>query len=249
MEILKILGILNMGLSGEGGGNSNLLFLLLLIAVPGIIIFYFYKKKKDKNNQPTQTRAEKQGEVWKTVKDFLKSNNESGKEIVETYVVKRPDENIINKSLPKEKQIKQKEEIKKRKKELKEENKRLKSEGKLPKQIKQRELYVVLFTTRNPKTKKEDKPRVIECEVKMIKKNKYDTERVIVINGEKDYKTEAEWILPIKEAEEAKMKAALKKEQKREEKRKAKEKKKLEKKLMKEKENIDKKNGENNEKK
>ncbi|WP_412032218.1 DUF5385 family protein [Malacoplasma muris] len=232
MEKLDFTKIINMG--DMGGGSNNLLFLIILIFIPAIAIFYFYKKKKDKDNQPTQTKSEKQGEVWKTVKDFLKSKNESGKEIVETYVVKRPDENIVNKSLPKEKQKEQKEAIKKRNQALKEENKRLKAEGKLPKQIKQKELYVVLFTTRNPKTKKEDKPRVIECEVKMIKKNKYDTERVIVINGEKDYKTEAEWILPIKEAEEAKMKAAIKKEKKREEKRKEKTSKKVEKQKKKE---------------
>ncbi len=232
MEKLDFTKIINMG--DMSGGSNNLLFLIILIFIPAIAIFYFYKKKKDKDNQPTQTKSEKQGEVWKTVKDFLKSKNESGKEIVETYVVKRPDENIVNKSLPKEKQKEQKEAIKKRNQALKEENKKLKAEGKLPKQIKQKELYVVLFTTRNPKTKKEDKPRVIECEVKMIKKNKYDTERVIVINGEKDYKTESEWILPIKEAEEAKMKAAIKKEKKREEKRKEKANKKVEKQKKKE---------------
>lgn len=216
------------------GGSSNFLFLIVLLIVPAALFYFWYKKKKDKESGPTQTRAEKQGEVWKTVKDFLKSNNEVGKEIVETYVVKRPDPNVINRSLPKDKQKEQKAEIKKRKQELKEENKRLKAEGKLPKQIKEKEIYVVLFTTRSPKSQIEDKPRAIECEVKIVKKNKYDTERTIVINGEVNYKKEAEWILPIKEAEEAKMKAALKKQQKKEAKQKEKEAKKKAKKALKE---------------
>lgn len=210
-----LLSFFNFGLGGTGGGqNSSPLFVLLLLVVPIGLFFYFMKKKKSKDANKGPTTRHEGDEVWKTVKDFLKNNGDVGKEVVETYVAKRPDENIIDRSLSKEQQRKQKEEIKKRKIELKEKNKQLKKEGKLPKIEKNRELYVVLFTTRNSKTKKTDKPRAIECEVKMIKKNKYDTERKIVILGERNYKKESEWILPIKEAEEAKFKKEIERREK-----------------------------------
>nr|WP_229502900.1 DUF5385 family protein [Malacoplasma iowae] len=80
---------------------------------------------------------------------------------------------------------------------------------------KERELYVVLFTTRNAKTLKVDKPRAIECEVKYVKINRKENERKIIILGERNYKEEAEWILPIKEAEEAKLKKELERQEKR----------------------------------
>lgn len=225
------LSIFNLGIGGTGGSSgSSPLFVLLLLVVPIGLFFYFMKKKKNKDAAKGPTTRHEGDEVWKTVKDFLKSNGDLGKEIVETYVAKRPDENIINRSLSKEEQKKQKQEIKKRREELKLENKKLKKEGKLPKSIKPRELYVVLFTTRNPKTKKSDAPRAIECEVKMIKKNKYDTERKIVILGERNYKKESEWILPIKEAEEARFKKEIERREKKAKKQKLKKEKKKNKK-------------------
>ncbi|MBQ3621447.1 DUF5385 family protein [bacterium] len=56
-----------------------------------------------------------------------------------------------------------------------------------------RELYVVLFTTRDGKTKVEDKPRAIECEVIYARtQTTHDKEvRNVVINGEMDYSKEA----------------------------------------------------------
>lgn len=224
-----LLTIINMGGVGTGGGSSNMLFMLILLVVPGFLIFYFIKKKKDKDADIPKKRHDGD-EVWKTVKDFLKSNNELGKEIIETYVAKRPDENTVDKSLPKNEQKIQKEEIKKRNQQIKEENKALKKQGKLPKQIKQRELYVVLFTTRNAKTLEQDPPRALECEVKMIKKNKHDTERTISINGLKNYEIESKWILPIKEAEEARIKKELERQEKKQKKKKDKTKKDKEKK-------------------
>lgn len=222
-----IVSIFNLGIGGSGSSSGGSpLFLLLLLAVPIGLFFYFMKKKKSKEAAKGPTSRHEGDEVWKTVKDFLKNNGDLGKEIVETYVAKRPDENIINRSLSKDEQKKQKEEIRKRKEELKLENKKLKKEGKLPKNIKPRELYVVLFTTRNPKNKKVDSPRAIECEVKMIKKNKYDTERKIVILGERNYKKESEWILPIKEAEEARFRKEIERREKKQKKKKQKEEKK-----------------------
>lgn len=226
-----VFSILNLGLEGSGSANgSSPLLLLLLLVIPIGLFFYFMKKKKNKDSTKGPTTRHEGDEVWKTVKDFLKSSGDVGKEVIETYVAKRPDENIINRNLSKEEQKKQKEEIKKRKEELKLENKRLKEEGKLPKSIKPRELYVVLFTTRNPKNKKTDSPRAIECEVKMIKKNKYDTERKIVILGERNYKKESEWILPIKEAEEARFRKEIERKEKKLKRKKIKEEKKKNKK-------------------
>lgn len=208
--------LLNMIKNQQSSGQApapNLFFLVILLVIPVGLFFYIKKKKKDKENEIPKGRHEGD-EVWKTVKDFLKNNGEIGKEIIETYVAKRPDENIVDKTLPKEKQLEQKKEIKLRKLKLKEENKKLKAEGKLAKQEKQRDLYVVLFRARNSKTNIEDVPRVIECEVKMIKKGKYETERKILTLGERDYEVESKWILPIKEAEELKYKKELEKQEK-----------------------------------
>ncbi|MBD5445843.1 MAG: DUF5385 family protein [Mycoplasma sp.] len=183
---------------------EGLFGIILVVALVGGI-FYFIKKKKKGTTTGGEIRKRHDGdEVWKAVKDFLRSNNEKGKEIVETYVAKRPNPDFINRSLPKEEQKKQKIEIKNRKKEEKQRIKEDKAIGKKQKKEVSRELYVILFVTRNAKTREEDKPRAIECEVKNIPTGKRQTERKILINGEKDYKTESEWILPIKQAEEKK---------------------------------------------
>ncbi|MBR4486724.1 DUF5385 family protein [bacterium] len=57
-----------------------------------------------------------------------------------------------------------------------------------------KELYVVVFTTRDSKTKKEDPPRAIECEIiyaKTQNQREKDT-RNIVINGAMNDAKEAE---------------------------------------------------------
>lgn len=196
--------------------NSLFGFLPIILIVGGIALFFFYKKKKQKDAASNGPKQRHEGdEVWKAVKDFLRENEEKGKEIIDTYVAKRLNPDLINRALPKQEQKKQKEEIKRRKQEKKLENKKLKAEGKKPKIERERELYVVLFTTRNAKTLKVDKPRAIECEVKYIKINKKENERKIVILGEKNYKQEAEWILPIKQAEEEKLKKELERQEKR----------------------------------
>ncbi|EGZ31133.1 DUF5385 family protein [Malacoplasma iowae] len=197
--------------------NNSLFGFLPLLLIGGIVVaFFLYKKKKQKESSSNGPKQRHEGdEVWKAVKDFLRDNEEKGKEIIDTYVAKRLNPDLINRSLPKQEQKKQKEEIKRRKQEKKIENKKLKAEGKKPKIEKERELYVVLFTTRNAKTLKVDKPRAIECEVKYVKINRKENERKIIILGERNYKEEAEWILPIKEAEEAKLKKELERQEKR----------------------------------
>lgn len=198
---------------------NNNLFLIILIILPIGFMIWWMKKKKSGGSTGGQIKKRHEGdEVWKTIKDFLKSNDEKGKEVVESYVAKRPDPNVINRSLPKAEQKAQKLEIKKRREEEKAKAKQLKKEGKKVPKEKPRELYVVLFVTRNTKTKVEDKPRAIECEVKNVRvpgsKSKKDIEKKIIILGERDYKKESAWILPIKTAEETRIKKEYEKQQK-----------------------------------
>lgn len=196
------------------GGNLNFMWILLIV---GVVIagFYFWKKKKNGSSGGTEIKKRHEGdEVWKAIKDFLKMNDEKGKEIVETYVAKRPNPDVINRTLSKEEQKKQKEEIKLRKQEEKKQEKEDRANGKKPKKNPPKELYVILFVTRSTKTKQDDPPRAIECEVKNIPKGRKETERKIIINGEKDYKVESEWILPIKKAEEDKIRKEYESQQK-----------------------------------
>lgn len=196
--------------------DSSLL-VIIIVVVLGVVIYMFFKKRKNGGNSSLSTEAKKRhdgNEVWKAVKDFLKSQNEKGKEIVETYVAKRPSPDYIDASLPKEEQKKKKLEIKNRKKEEKLKKKQDRAIGKRPRNEPPKEYYVILFVTRNAKTKVEDKPRAIECEVINNQEGRKKKDRKIVINGEKDYETEAKWILPIKEAEEKKAKKNYEAQQK-----------------------------------
>lgn len=201
----------------SSSGNSSLLFILLLVLVP-IGFFWWWKKRKNGSSSSGSIQKRHEGdEVWKTLKDFLKSQNEKGKEIVESYVAKRPEPHVVNRALSKEEQKKQKLEIKEYQKQEKIKKKQLKSEGKKYTKEKPRELYVVLFVTKSSKTNVEDKPRAIECEVKNVRVSggkKGQTEKKIIILGERDYTTESKWILPIKTAEEDKIKKEYAKQQK-----------------------------------
>ena len=71
-----------------------------------------------------------------------------------------------------------------------------------------------MFTSRNPKTLVEDKPRAIECQVVNKKVNKKDFEREIVVTKTLDYDEEVKWILPIREKEEAQFKKEKEKKEK-----------------------------------
>jgi hypothetical protein len=108
-----------------------------------------------------------------------------------------------------------------------------------PAKPKERDLYVVCFTTKQIKTGKLDQPRAIECEVIQTKISKKEFDRKILINGALDYDKEMEWIAPLKVAEATKN-AKTEKIQRKQEAKKAK---KLERKNRKLKQKIDKQKG------
>ena len=200
-------------------GNNNLFFVLLLILPIGFIIFFIFKKKKgnDSNSSKSGNRLKSKDEadeVWLTIKKHLRDTNEFGKEIIDSYVVKRLD--ITNPKNPDFK--KQKEFLKNLKKTNLDQYKFEKEKWKIQKRKKPAELYVVLFTTKNPKTQIIDPQRGIECEVVYKKINKNNRQRTIVINGEVDVNKEMVWIKPIKEKDDKQLAKQLKQEQKKQEK-------------------------------
>lgn len=184
--------------------SSSSLLPIMFLTIIGIAFFAWYKKRKEKrNNNPLLSTRKNKDEVWKVIKQFLKDNNERGKKIINSFVVKRDFVNAINPNGSYSYKINKNFEIKIRNWQLKYYNKLLPANAKLI-SPKVRDLFVVVFTTEDEKTKKIDKPRCFECEVinKKIAKNKFD--RKIIINSALDYDTEMEWIAPIKDAEKAK---------------------------------------------
>ena len=186
--------------------SSSILFILFFLVPIGIIIFIAVKKKKNTYN--TTPTKQKRDEVWKSIKYFLKQHNEQGKEIIDSYVAKRKTQDFSewkkqNLALWNNMSSAQRQE---KKNEFK----------KHPK-----ELYVVVFTTRDSKTKQEDQPRAIECEIIYAKtQNQREKDsRNIVINGQLDYAKEAEWIDPLRKKDEAKLIKEEKRQAKREQKR------------------------------
>ncbi|MDE5651755.1 MAG: DUF5385 domain-containing protein, partial [Ureaplasma sp.] len=185
------------------------------------IVFIVFKKKKngnDKSPNGNQLKNKQQrDEVWLTIKRYLRDNNEIGKEIIDSYVVKRPDprsNKLENKKF--------KEEMKTLKNTNPEEYKNRKILKKIESRKKARELYVVLFSTRNTKTHEVDPPRAIECEVLYKRIDKKTNQRVIEIQDKVlDYKKEMEWIKPIKEKDDKELARQLKLNQKRMERRNA----------------------------
>lgn len=203
---------------------------LLLVVIVGIAIFAWYKKRKaNKEANPFLSSRKNKDEVWKTIKQFLKDNGEQGKELVDSYVCKRDHIDAIRPNGSDQYKKNKNYELKIRKWQRKELNQDLKARGK--KQLKApaaRDLFVVVFQTRDTKTGEKDNPRCFECEVinKKIDKKNYD--RKIVIHHELDYDTEMEWIAPVRVAE-AEKNAAI---EKRMAKQKAAQKKKEEKRLL-----------------
>ncbi|MGL5246253.1 MAG: DUF5385 family protein [Mycoplasmoidaceae bacterium] len=193
--------------------GSSLTSLLLLIIPIGVLIYFVKKKKKGSTNTVAKKRRD-DDEVWKTLKSYIKKNSEVGKEIIESFVAKRPPVDFIDKSLSKEEITKQKKAIKEKHHLEKEKKKQLKKEGKRFIEAEQKELYVVLFTTRNPKTLVEDKPRAIECQVVNKKVDKKNFEREIIVTRTLEYDEEIKWILPIKEKEEAQFQKEKEKKEK-----------------------------------
>lgn len=187
-----------------GGGSSNMFLIILIILPIGLIIFFVMKRKKGGANNNKKIKEEKD-EVWSTIKKFLKQENEKGKEIIDAFTLKRPnpyDKSSMTKEQRVEAKIQEKE-LKKLKQTNLEEYKKEKSRISIERKRKPRELYVVLFTTRNAKTLEVDEPRVIECEILLRKLEKNKTERTIRINGLMNYEEEMKWIKPIKDKEDA----------------------------------------------
>lgn len=225
------------------GGSNNLFFIILIIIPIAFIVFIVFKKKKggnDKSPNGNQLKNKQQrDEVWLTIKRYLRDNNEVGKEIIDSYVVKRPDprsNKLENKKF--------KEEMKALKTSDPEEYKNRKILKKIENRKKPRELYVVLFSTRNTKTHEVDPPRAIECEVLYKKVDKKTNHRVIEIQDKVlDYKKEMEWIKPIKEKDDKELARQLKLNQKRMERRNARlAKEKAKKELKQNEENLNKEN-------
>ncbi|MGL5591507.1 MAG: DUF5385 family protein [Mycoplasmoidaceae bacterium] len=194
--------------------NGSSLTSLLLLIIPIGVLIYFVKKKKNDTTSNVAKKRRDDDEVWKTLKSYIKKNSEVGKEIIESFVAKRPPADFIDKSLSKEEIEKQKKALKEKNNLEKEKKKQLKKEGKRYITPEQKELYVVLFTTRNPKTLVEDKPRAIECQVVNKKIDKKNFEREIVVTRTLDYNEEIKWILPIKEKEEAQFQKEKEKKEK-----------------------------------
>ena len=199
--------------TANGGSSNNFLYILLIIIPIGLVIFMFIKKKKgggkgeNKSNNKLKNKQE-EDEVWLTIKRHLRETGEFGKEVIDSYVVKRPDPRLKTK----ETKLKNKE-----LKELKKTDivayKNAKAIHKIQMHKKPKELYVVLFTTRNTKTLEVDDPRAIECEVIYKKINKNTNQRTILINQVLDYKKEMEWIQPIKAKDDKELARQLRIEQ------------------------------------
>ncbi|WP_052664056.1 DUF5385 family protein [Mycoplasmoides alvi] len=193
-------------------GNSGSLFSILILVIPIIAVFYFFSKKKKNKSKigfdGTPKKAKKD-EVWQTIKKFMQQNNENGKEVVYSFVAKRPNP-------MQEKKI--------RKLYLAETNKYIednKLDKKAAKKYKSkrnkeasRELYCIYFISRDTKTRVDDKARIFEAEVvqKLTGQKKEPTKRVIVINGLKDFDTEFKWIEPLKKREDERI-AKIQKQQ------------------------------------
>lgn len=185
---------------------GNLMWLIILI-VPVVLIVMWWKKRKKSKMETTIYKKRREGdEVWKTVKDYIRKEDGKGKEIIDSFVAKVPAWDYIDKSWPKEKQVAKKEEIKKIREEESKKRKECKKNKKKYIPLGSRSLYVVLFTSRDAKTLKEDKPRAIECEVIEKRIDKKTTSREIIVTRELNYKEQSEWILPIKEKEEERFK-------------------------------------------
>lgn len=199
------------------GSSNNLFFIILIILPIGLMIFMIYKKKNkgsgDKNNKSHNQLKNKQqeDEVWLTIKRYLREKGEVGKEVVDSYVVKRPDPRVKTKQQKKDdKQFKA---LKKTDPTAYNVEKDLR---KIAKHKKPKELYVVLFTTKDTKTLRVDDPRALECEVVYKKvSSKGGLQRTILINGLMDYNKEMDWIKPIKEKDDKEFARQLRIQQRR----------------------------------
>lgn len=275
--------------------GSNLYILIILI--PVVILFVWVSKRSKKGQQSdlggNERGSNKRDEVWRTIKEFLKNENQKGLEVISTYSIRRPtakelharlkDAQIFNaKQLAKEQKQKYKKPIIPKKYELEDyfanlyeqtfelskpyyqahthQNQTVdvqifdkshrsdlinkqKARQQWKKQIKtnltfwkktntqndltptipkKRDLYVLLFKTKNQKTNEILPTRAIEVEIVKTPLEKGNTQRRILVNQELDIDKEMAWIRPIKFADDQKQLQDLQKMQKLEQKQKLK---------------------------
>lgn len=208
------------GIGGSGLGGNNLFYIFLIIIPIALIIFFIVKKKKGSSDPRSPNgnklkNKQEADEVWVTIKKYLREKSEKGKEVVDSYVVKRPDPyNTAAMTKEQKAEFKQKEkEFRALKKTDPDAYKLEKARQAIQKRKKPAELYVVLFTTKNTKTNQLDDPRAIECEVTYKKVSKNNRERVIVINKLLNYDEEMKWIKPIKDKDDKQFQKQLQREQ------------------------------------
>lgn len=194
--------------------QSNFLYILILIIPIVLVGWFILRKKKGDSNANKPKSKQEADEVWLTIKKYLRDSNEVGKEVIDSYVVKRADP-YDRSTMTKEQRAQAKIEDRQLANLKKTDPKAFSAEKAkiaIEKKRKPSEIYVVLFTTRNTKTLEVDKPRAIECEVKFKKITKKEKERNIVINKVLDYNEEMKWIKPIKDKDDAEHAKELKRE-------------------------------------
>ena len=184
---------------------------ILFIVVIGVGIFLYSKNKKKKKEEEStfvnKKKDTKNNEPWIITKRYLQDTKEIGKEIIEIYVAKRKDPRDIT-NMNKEQKLdhdKKAKELKQLKKINPTEYKIKMDEIKNDKKISFPEEYIILFKTRNAKTKELDKPRAIQCEVVYNRIAKNDTRRE-VISTLANYEEEMIWISPLKEKDDIALK-------------------------------------------
>ncbi|MDR0985679.1 MAG: DUF5385 family protein [Mycoplasmataceae bacterium] len=187
--------------------------IIILIAIAAIGIPIYLKRKKGKTTAISISNRKNKDEVWKTIKQYLKDSNDFGKEIIDCYVAKRNSIDYINPNLPRYLKDKKRAEVKIRKWQFQQEKLLAKKNHKKVFAPKERDLYVVCFTTKQIKNGVVDQPRAIECEVVNTRVNKKEWDRKILINQLLNYDQEMEWIAPLKYNEQQKNKKTIKQQQ------------------------------------
>lgn len=193
----------------SGGTAASSLMPILLLVIIGVAIYSIYKRKKNNREaNPFLSNRKNKDEVWKTIKQFLKDNNCQGKELADSYVVKRNHVDYVDPNSSELAKRNKTYELKIRQWQYKQAKKYARSSGTyVSEKNPARDLFVVVFKTRDTKTHKEDPYRCFECEVLNTKIGKKQYDRKIIINGELDLDKEMEWIAPIRAAEQEKAKA------------------------------------------
>mgnify|MGYP004448653673 CR=1 FL=1 len=201
----------------NSSGLIIIIVIIVLIAAVGIPMMI--KKRRNEQRKALISNRHNKDEVWKTIKQYMKDQNQYGDEIIDSYVAKRNPLDYVNPAWPGmvKTQVKYVNKIR----DLQyRENKQAAIKGKGKNKFRKppvRDLYVVCFTTRSTRTGKINPSQAIECEVITRKIDRKNQDRKIVINGALDYDKEMEWIAPIRTAESEKNAKMLEKQERRQE--------------------------------